>query len=140
MKYFAIMYLIFHTKHLLADFPLQMDFMRLGKLQPSNWLTPLLMHCGVHAVGTLGIVWGLAHHFSVPFSGTLALMCAGFDFMSHFFIDLLRARPFLLGRFKPESRFFWWSLGFDQYAHHVCNLAMIVWITAWLSTAGMVPG
>ena len=128
--------LLFETKHLFADFFLQNEYM-LGKFRQSGWVKPLAAHCGVHAAMTLAIC--------LAFRPELAWLAA-VDFVVHFTMDRIKASPFMLGRYKalsareivsatPEERrhnkYFWWSLGFDQYVHQLTNLALVVCLTFW---------
>ena len=126
--------LSFETKHLFADFFLQGEYM-LGKFRRHGWALPLAAHCGVHAVITLAICLLVRPEL---------FWLAGADFAIHFVMDRVKASPDLLGRYKalsaremaaatPEERrgnkFFWWSLGFDQYIHQLTSLAIVACLT-----------
>ncbi len=125
----------FQVKHFVADYPLQGRYM-LGKFrQDWGFVTPLLAHVGVHAVGTFLITcW---------FGVVQALCLALFDAVIHFTMDRLKASKSYLGRFKPltadtaptatseqwrSNTFFWWSLGLDQAVHHLTHYAVIAYV------------
>ena len=114
--------ILFQIKHFLCDFPLQGKYM-LGKFKlGKDWILPLMSHAGVHFLGTLSIIsiFNIFHH--VPKSlYFLALM----DFCIHFVVDRIKASPNLLGRWKPDSRYFWWALGADQFMHHMTHYLII---------------
>lgn len=124
-----VLWLVFDTKHYLADFVFQNKYM-LGKFNPTGWVKPLAAHCLVHATFTLAICLVVN-----PSLSWLAVV----DFVVHFIMDRIKASPKLLGRFKslcpnefatatPEQkrhdRYFWLALGFDQYVHHLTNLGI----------------
>ena len=89
-----VLFVIFQLKHFLADYPLQIPYM-LGKFKPGwGFLAPLSAHCAVHGVFTLAIVWTIN-----PSLWWLSLV----DFGAHFLMDLVKANPKLLGRFKALS-------------------------------------
>ena len=110
--------ILFQLKHFICDYPLQNRYM-LGKMQPKDWFFPLLSHAAVHAAATFLIVMVF----------TQALMAAIFigllDLLTHFLIDRLKASPSYGGRFKVEQPQFWWCLGADQMAHHLCHYFFI---------------
>ena len=37
----------------------------------------------------------------------------------------VKASPKMLGRFKPDNKYFWWSLGGDQMWHHLTHYLII---------------
>ena len=130
--------LIFQLKHFLADYPLQIDYM-LKKFSPyPAYIKPLLAHAGVHGLFTYFIAaWFFSkHYYGIFWVIGLAL----FDFLAHFVVDRIKASPDLLGKFKalsakeypsssPEqkisNKYFWWSLGADQFAHHITHYIII---------------
>lgn len=151
INYTFILLIVYQFKHFIADFPLQGKFM-LGKFKPGwDFLLPLLAHCSVHALATLGIVW-----FINPALWWLSLV----DFSAHFVMDRVKAGPKYLGRFKaltgtevkksldayehsddPAVRkthrdklkgnvLFWWSLGLDQKVHHLTHYFIIYMLVA----------
>lgn len=103
---------IYQLKHFLADYPLQTPYM-LGKFK-SGWeyLLPLLSHVFIHANFTLIICLIIN-----PTFWWLSLV----DLCAHFIMDRIKASPNILGRFKPDNKYFWWSLGFDQMVHHLTH-------------------
>lgn len=108
---FALLMVIFQTKHFIADYPLQTAYM-LGKFQAyPKYILPLAAHAGVHALFTGLIVLAYQQY-------DLVLKLVLLDFVTHFFIDRIKASPSLLGRYKPNEKQFWWALGLDQMAHH----------------------
>lgn len=111
---------LFQLKHFLADYPLQRPFM-LKKFseKPDEWIPALTAHAGVHFLFTFCIMMWLTGNFYV--SAGLGL----FDFSVHFVMDRIKASPRLLGRWKPDSPYFWWSLGFDQMIHHLTDLFVV---------------
>jgi len=131
-----ILLAIFQVKHFLADYPLQTGYM-LGKFKPSpDYIGPLHAHASVHAALTFIIVLVFS-------SWPLAILTAIFDHTVHFLVDRLKASPKLLGRHKSltakdyptatekqrrGNKYFWWSLGFDQMAHHFTHYAIIYFI------------
>ena len=109
----------FQVKHFLCDFPLQSKYM-LGKFKPwPDFILPLAMHSGTQAMGTLILLL-----FHRPEYWWLALV----DFAVHFPVDRLKASPALFGRWKPDNKFFWWALGFDQMLHHLTHYFFIFMI------------
>ena len=116
-KLFGLL-VIFQIKHFLADYPLQTPYM-LGKFKGGlEWISPLALHSLVHALFTLAILLAFA-----PSLWALAFL----DFTVHFIQDRIKASPNLLGRFKPDNKFFWWALGQDQMVHHLTHY-IIIWL------------
>lgn len=109
----------------------------LGKFKiGTEWILPLTAHASVHAAFTLAIasVYGFAvMDGSALFVLRLAALLALLDFVVHFIVDRIKASPNLLGRWKPDSPYFWWALGADQMAHHLCHYVIIYILlhTAW---------
>ena len=115
-----ILLILFQIKHWICDFPLQNKYM-LGKFKESGWVTPLLAHVGVHGAGTYII--------TVMFVSPLtAIGLALLDISIHFMMDRVKASPNMLGRFKPDNKYFWWSLGIDQGVHHLTHYAIIAFV------------
>lgn len=111
--------IIFQVKHYLADFIFQNVYM-LQKSRP-NWdfVWPLAIHCSVHALFTLAIVW-----WCNPTLWWLAIL----DFASHFTMDRIKAGPRYLGRFSDmRTKGFWVTFGLDQMVHHLTHL-YIIWV------------
>ena len=118
-----LLLIAFQFKHFMCDYPLQNTYM-LGKMGATNWVKPLAAHAAVHAIGTMLIVLWI--------SPILAIALAFIDFIIHFTVDRIKASPFMLGRFKPDQPYFWWSLGADQMAHHLTHYLFIYIIISML--------
>lgn len=121
VEVFALL-IIFQIKHFLCDYPLQNEYM-LGKFKPfPDWALPLIAHCSVHAAATLiiALVWG----------SEIAFKLAWLDFCIHFLMDHIKASKDLLGRWKPDEKYFWWSLGLDQSVHHLTHYAIIYFLVS----------
>ena len=143
-----ILLIVFQIKHFLADYPLQNEFM-LGKFKDKGWVIPLATHAGVHAWATF---WVSSMFFTgTGFRGLgICISLALLDFTVHFIVDRIKASSKLLGRFKALSalewnslnvhpgftdkdrmnairsnKYFWWSLGADQMAHHLTHYLII---------------
>ena len=117
----------FELKHFLADYVLQGPYM-LGKFKPGwDFLGPLSAHAGTHAICTV-----LIASLILPLNPWLCTGLAAFDFVTHFFIDRLKASPRYLGRWTPAQTAFWWSLGLDQALHHLAQFIIIATLAcAW---------
>jgi len=87
----------------------------LQKANLKNWVKPLL----AHATMTLLIV--LAAN---PSLWWLSIV----DLVIHFSVDRVKASPKMLNRFGIDNKFFWWSLGVDQMAHHLTHYFIIYMI------------
>ncbi len=108
---------IYQFKHFIADFPLQREYMLRKTLAEWSFLVPLMTHCLVHAVLTLGICLVFA-----PGLWWLAV----FDFVVHFLMDRLKSGPRYLGRFNNlKASGFWNVLGLDQMVHHLTHIYII---------------
>lgn len=114
-----ILLAVFQVKHFLADFPLQTPYM-LNKYRPGwDFIPPLVVHSGVHALMTLVLVT----YFS-PQLWWLAVV----DFVSHFITDRLKSGPKYLGRYNDiRKASYWIALGGDQAIHHLTGV-YIVWV------------
>jgi hypothetical protein len=129
---------VFQLKHMLCDFPLQSDFMRIGKAKETDWLAPLLMHCGVHAAGTFIVTFAVCKYYAVAFPEMIAFCCTLFDFGTHWLVDLIKARmPIWMPSLRTSIRYYWWSMGVDQFAHHLGNLAIVAYLVRLLVINGM---
>jgi hypothetical protein len=149
MHKLALLLVIFHLKHFLADYPLQTPYM-LGKFKSGwGWIKPLAAHAGIHSAFTSAISAGAGATWR------LAIGLAALDFAIHFVMDRIKASPHQLGRWKalsanemkavmrgydPSSgtpisdsiqrhylrsnKLFWWSLGLDQMVHGLTDLAV----------------
>ena len=105
----------FATKHVLADFVFQTNWMARGKEQPSGWGPPLLAHALCHAVLTLAITL-----VTVPRLWWLSLI----DLGVHLAVDRSKTLLAQQGGWRPDQAQFWWLLGFDQYLHQLTNLSL----------------
>ena len=105
----------FATKHVLADFIFQTNWMARGKEQPSGWGPPLLAHALCHAVLTFAIAL-----VTVPRLWWLSLV----DLGVHLAIDRSKTLLAQRGHLRPDQARFWWLLGFDQYLHQLTNLSL----------------
>jgi hypothetical protein len=116
-----VLLIFFQVKHFIADFILQNVWM-LQKARPSwDFVLPLSIHCGVHALMTLA-----AALYLMPHAWWLAVL----DFVVHFTMDRIKAGPHYLGRFTDvRGKAFWVCFGFDQMVHHLTHL-YIAWYLA----------
>ena len=112
-----ILLIAYQVKHFICDYPLQTEYM-LGKFKDVDWVAPLSLHCFVHAVGTMLV---LSIFSDVEYLVVFALL----DYWLHFIMDRVKASPKMLGRFKPDNKYFWWALGFDQKWHHLTHYLII---------------
>ena len=105
----------FATKHYLADFLLQTNWMARGKEARTAWVGPLLAHVAVHAAFALAILLAAA-----PRLWWLAAVDAGV----HTGVDRGKAlvtQHYPCGVDQPR---FWWLLGADQYIHQLTNIGL----------------
>ena len=142
---------LFALKHFIADYPLQTESM-LKKFSPdiNEWSIALAKHCGVH----LGLTFILMYFVSTIYSKmdnlhnlAFALAIACLNGTIHFIMDLVKANPFILGKYKQLSKnefatatktqklhnwLFWQTLGLDQMVHHLtdifCAYALCWWV------------
>jgi hypothetical protein len=103
------------TKHYVADFLFQTNWMARGKECSRHWLMPLLVHVLWHAGLTLGIALVVA-----PRLWWFALV----DFVIHFTIDRAKGLVCHWGAWTPDDKKFWWLLGLDQYFHQLTNIGL----------------
>jgi hypothetical protein len=108
--------LLFGVKQLLADFVLQTGWMACGKGRAEGWVAPLLVHSGIHGVGTT-----LVALIAAPSLWWLGLA----DFVIHAIIDRTKA-AWCQGRFRTDQPGFWWAFGVDQEAHALTHLVLAV--------------
>lgn len=107
--------------HALGDFtPLATERIRQAKAA-GRPLGPIAEHAAIH-----GLLVGLAVLIVVGPSLSILALAAGLELVTHFAIDLTRAR---LGIRLPvladmRSNPFWWALGVDQLLHGM----VLVWI------------
>jgi hypothetical protein len=143
----------FQVKHLLADYFLQTPWM-LGKFKPGwDFLGPLAAHCGVHAFATLIIFWlvradlwlalslaalDFTLHFLMDRVKASPRMLGRWKPLTA--AEMLEAQQVVQAeesygvcswersnardRLRGNTRF-WWSLGFDQFFHHLTHYGLI---------------
>ncbi len=112
-------FILFQFKHFFCDYILQNEYMLQKNRESPYYLFPLCLHSLVHAVFTFFISIVITKDIFI--SSHVFLL----DFASHFIIDRFKASPKFLGRFKQNSKYFWWALGFDQMCHHLISCLII---------------
>lgn len=114
-----ILYLAFRAKQLTCDFFLQTAWMANVKGNPFNMggAKALLAHAGIHAAGTLIVMFFLA-----PAFWWLALV----DFCVHGCIDKIKGAVTNKYGWTYKDTAYWWAFGIDQEAHNLTHLAYIV--------------
>ena len=110
-------YLLFRAKHFVADFVLQTGWMVRGKGRADGWLTPLMAHAGIHAVGTAAIALIMQ-----PALWWLAPV----DLVAHAVIDRCKAMPLVSRCCGRDTKHFWWAFGLDQEAHNLTHFAFLL--------------
>jgi hypothetical protein len=124
-----LLYLAFRAKQFICDFVLQTDWMAMNKGKPGlEGVRPLLLHAGVHGIGTLLIALVFA-----PSLWWLGLA----DVVIHALVDRLKGILSYQKGWKPTDRWFWWSFGLDQEAH---NLTHVGYMLIILAQTGLVFG
>jgi hypothetical protein len=111
----AVIAVVLAAKHTLADFVLQTEWMARGKERAQGWELPLAAHAGVHGLGMLLVALVFR-----PGLWWLALA----DVAIHAGVDRGKALASLRLRLPMSDPRFWWLLGFDQFLHHVTNVAL----------------
>lgn len=105
------------TKHFIVDFPLQGPYQYRNKGtygHPGG-----ILHALLHGAATLLIL-----AWSTPWFGEIAAAEA----IAHYHIDWAKMRLNARMGWNPDnSEYFWWLLGFDQWLHYCCYVA-IVWM------------
>jgi hypothetical protein len=114
---------MFEIKHFLCDFSLQVSYIQKKFRSGRGWIAYLLSHSLMHAVATACIVLLI---LKKPFSDTWGLIAI--ELIIHFVLDCIKASPNILGKWKPEDKYFWWVLGQDQMFRHFTYYTMIWWI------------
>lgn len=118
IQLFIALLVLYQIKHFVGDYVLQNVWMLQKGLPNWEFVLPLSIHCGVHALMTLAITLYLAP--------TLWWLCV-LDFAVHFVMDRIKAGPKYLGRFNdPHRKAFWVSFGFDQMVHHLTHLYICI--------------
>tara|TARA_B100000749_G_scaffold84052_1_gene63911 strand:+ start:56137 stop:56529 length:393 start_codon:yes stop_codon:yes gene_type:complete len=114
----------YQVKHFICDFPLQREYMLKKTLPGWDFLLPLTVHAGVHALFTLAILLVFA-----PALWYFAI----FDFIVHFGMDRIKSGPRYLGRFNDHYKAsFWWCFGIDQMVHHFTHYFIIYKVVTYL--------
>lgn len=103
------------TKHFLADFPWQTQWMVKDK---ATSLTTLVSHGLVHALLTLGVI-GVC-------TGTWRSDIAMLELIVHCTIDVIKAQS----KRPPSDPRFWTLLGLDQWAHHMSYVGIALYLGA----------
>jgi hypothetical protein len=121
-----LLLVLFQLKHFLADYPGQTEYM-LRKNRYVGWFLPLIDHAFTHAVGTALIIlfWGGFYFGGMFFIPWLLLFLPLFDLVTHFIMARVKASPWMWGKYKPQDKYFWWALGFDQMVHHLSDYVII---------------
>lgn len=144
--------IVYQLKHFVADYPLQGKFM-LGKFLPyPRFILPLLAHASVHGIFTFLIAicfkdfktaialafFDFVTHFVVDRVKASPSLLGRFKALSATEMKTLVTTGCTPGSIAPVSQekqaealrnnvLFWWSLGFDQMAHHLTHYA-IIWV------------
>jgi hypothetical protein len=122
VELFISLLIFFQVKHFFADFVFQNVWMLQKSRAGWDFVPPLAIHCGVHALLTLA-----AALYVNPAYWWLAVL----DFVIHFVMDRIKAGPRYLGRFQDiRAKAYWVVFGFDQMVHHLTHL----WIAWFLVT------
>jgi hypothetical protein len=104
VELFLWLLILYQFKHFFADFVFQNVWMLQKSLPGWNFVAPLAIHCGIHALGTFAVAIYL--NPSLWYLGVL-------DFVIHFVVDRLKAGPRYL----------------DQMVHHLTHI-YICWALA----------
>jgi hypothetical protein len=133
---FLHLLIAFQLKHYLIDFVVQInDPDGMKKFNESGWFFPLLKHASQHGLWSLIIAWAYFATMTllgfIDFTWGHVFVVLGifvFDTVIHFTMDRIKASPYMLGRFKPTQRGYWYSLGADQMVHHLTHYVIIAFI------------
>lgn len=144
---------VYQFKHLICDYLFQgypfFPSMNL-KFSPDPRIASIALakHCSTHFIFTF-VIAGIVSN-----SLKMAVGLSVIDFVSHFIMDLIKANPSMLGRYKPmdsatyydciqkinsdsaaarsevhtimmRNTYFWWSLGLDQTVHHLIHILIV---------------
>ncbi len=112
---------LFLAKHLIADFLFQSDSIVQGKSGETQWVLPLSIHSGIHALGTLTICFALT-----PALFWLAIV----DFIIHFMLDRAKSLATRRVAATPDQSIFWSLLGVDQTLHQLTHFIFALLIAA----------
>lgn len=103
------------TKHFLADFPWQTQWMVREK---ATSLAALVAHGLVHALLTMLVILAV--------TGTWRPDVALLELIAHCSIDVIKAQS----RRPPSDPRFWTLLGLDQWAHHMTYVGIALYLGA----------
>lgn len=113
------------AKHFCADFLFQTNWIAAGKAARTGWLVPLLVHVAGHAILTLAITIVVAPRL---------WWLSAVEFVVHAVIDRAKVLIGRQQRLDPAKAEFWWLLGFDQFLHHVTDIAIVFAFLAYGNT------
>jgi hypothetical protein len=120
VQWLLLLFIVFQVKHFLADYVFQNVYMLQKSRAGWDFVWPLTIHSGVHALFTLAIV--------IWVGKTSLWWLAILDFVVHFSMDRIKASPRLLGRFSDmQTSSYWISFGLDQMVHHLTHI-YICWV------------
>lgn len=121
-----ILFILFHLKHFLCDFPLQTTYM-LGKgKQGLQWILPLGTHCLVHVAFSMAIIVIFKPEY---------LWLSWAEFCAHFLIDRIKVLyrlPKGVWKDDEKGRYlskYYQAFGLDQMAHQLTYVLMIYWMS-----------
>ena len=123
----------FQLKHYLVDFVIQInDPNGMRKFDATGWVMPLLKHASQHglmsAIIAASFYLALSTTEAVTLGFTHLIIIIGvflFDTSIHFTMDRIKASPYMLGRYGPNDKGYWYALGADQAVHHLTHYAII---------------
>lgn len=112
------------TKHFVVDFVMQPKWMwsNKGKFGHPGGLA----HAGFHSIVTLYILLGSSLVPDTIPGVKLAVVLSAAEFAAHYSIDWAKMNlNAKMGWGATTSPYFWWLLGFDQWLHNLCYLAIV---------------
>ena len=116
-----LLLLLLQTKHLLADWVWQTNWMFLNK---GTWGHPGgIAHAGLHGLLTLPVL---------VFAGLglwATLLVAAVEAISHYHIDWFKARHSSRMKQSPSDKLFWVWMGVDQFAHQLTYIAILFYVS-----------
>jgi hypothetical protein len=116
-----VMFLLL-TKHYICDFVLQSFpwmYLNKGTYGHPGGIT----HVMVHLIGSMGILFPVFGPMPIVLWVVLAEMFA------HYHIDWAKVKYCAYRKWGPmTSSEYWWILGFDQWLHNMCYIAMTWWL------------
>jgi hypothetical protein len=121
LVWLGVLYGAFILKQFVADSLLQTTWMALGKAEKNGWLTPLLVHAGIHGACTLGLM--LVFRPSLWWLGP-------FDFVLHGVLDYGKSAATRRLALTDTDVGWWWLLMLDQRLHEATHFAYVLAILA----------